>query len=87
MASTWSFDFHARRRLKNQAMLVLSCVVAVAGLGLPIWILYTAIARGIDTFNMAIFTQMTPPPDAAGGLLNAIIGSLMMVGLATLAAS
>lgn len=68
-------------------MLTLASVVAIVSLILPTWILFTAIDRGISTFNAAIFTQMTPPPDAVGGLLNAIVGSLLMVGLATLAAA
>jgi len=81
------FDFQARRNIKNNAMLSLSSGVAALGLMLPIWILYTAVERGIKTFNLDIFTKMTPPPDAAGGLLNAIVGSFLMVGLATLAAA
>ncbi len=87
MSRVLSFDFQARRKFKNKAVLMLSSIVALAGLMLPIWILFTAIDRGMSTFNTAIFTQMTPPPDSSGGLLNAIVGSLLMVGLATLAAS
>ena len=38
---------------------------------------------GIGAIGPAIFTQMTPPPGSNGGLLNAIIGSLIMVAIAT----
>jgi len=51
------------------------------------WILYTLLERGLGGLNLAVFTQMTPPPGSAGGLVNAIFGSLMMVGFATLIAT
>jgi phosphate transport system permease protein len=48
------------------------------------WILWTLISHGLPALNSAVFTQMTPPPGSAGGLLNAISGSLLMTLLGTL---
>ena len=48
------------------------------------WILWTLIIQGIPGISVAMFTQMTPPPGNSGGLLNAIAGSLLMTGIATL---
>src|SRR5262249_13926850 len=42
------------------------------------WILWILIARGFDGIRPAVFTQTTPPPGSKGGLLNAIVGSLLM---------
>jgi phosphate transport system permease protein len=39
---------------------------------------------GISGLSLSVFTQMTPPPGSAGGLANAVFGSVLMVGLATL---
>ncbi|MFZ2990669.1 phosphate ABC transporter permease PstA, partial [Ideonella sp.] len=50
-----------------------------------IWILFDTVHLGIGGINLAVFTEMTPPPQAeTGGLANAIFGSLTMVTLATL---
>jgi phosphate transport system permease protein len=48
------------------------------------WILITLLQYGIPGLSLAIFTQNTPPPGSDGGLINAIIGSLMMTALGTL---
>ena len=55
------------------------CVVS-AGLGLTALalILGALLWSGFSALSLAVFTQMTPPPGAAGGLLNAIFGSLVM---------
>jgi len=44
-------------------------------------ILGALVWQGFGSLNLAVFTQMTPPPGAAGGLLNAIVGSLIMTAL------
>jgi phosphate transport system permease protein len=54
------------------------------GLFWLVWILVVAVHLGLGGLTMATFTQMTPPPEEAGGLLNAIVGSLIMVAMATL---
>jgi len=48
------------------------------------WILAVLVGNGFSALSPALFTQMTPPPGSSGGLLNAIAGSLMIVGTATL---
>jgi phosphate transport system permease protein len=75
---------HARRKRVNALALTLSLAAMAFGLFWLIWILVETVRLGIDGLTMTTFTQMTPPPMDAGGLANAIVGSLMMVGLATL---
>jgi len=53
----------------------------VIGLSLVAIILATLLFEGLRNISPAIFTQMTPPPGADGGLLNAITGSLIMTTL------
>jgi phosphate transport system permease protein len=53
------------------------------GLGWLVLILGALLWQGLGSLSPAIFTEMTPPPGAAGGgLLNAIVGSLLMTALA-----
>ena len=74
-----------RRKIVNNIALALSLAAMVFGLFWLVWILFTTLSLGIGGLSLSLFTQMTPPPDTAGGgLANAIVGSLMMVGLATL---
>lgn len=73
-----------RRRLVNRAALGLSVVAMAFGLFWLAWILFETLRLGLAGMSMAVFTEMTPPPQAeSGGLANAIFGSLVMVGLAT----
>jgi len=53
------------------------------GLVWLIWILWTTLDLGIAGLSLSLFTQMTPPPGSPGGLLNAIVGSAILVGAAT----
>lgn len=76
-----------RRKVMNSVTASLAVITTLCGLALPCWILFTVIYRGFGALNIGLLTQMTPPPDAAGGLLNAIIGTLLMVGLSTLLAA
>ena len=71
-------ELYARRRTTNY--IALTIAVAAAGFGLfwLIAILWTLIYNGLSAVNLAMFTQMTPPPGSAGGLLNAIFGSLVL---------
>lgn len=75
-----------RRRLWAHRMgIALSVLAMVIGISFLGWILMTLLLKGVSAIGPAIFTQMTPAPDSAGGgLLNAIVGSLLMVGAATL---
>ena len=69
---------HRWRALKNQIALVFSGAAALFGLFWLGWILWTTLSRGIGAINWALFSQMTPPPNEVGGLLNAFAGSAMM---------
>jgi len=84
MATVATTKTYARRRTANSVMMTL-CVLA-AGIGL-IWlfvILFQLLWRGVAGLSLDVFTQMTPPPGEAGGLLNPIAGSLLLTGLAVL---
>ena len=74
-----------RRKLTNRIALTLSMAAMAFGLFWLAWILITVLQLGVGGLSLNLFTQMTPPPGATdGGLLNAIVGSAMLVGLATL---
>lgn len=79
-----SMTLYMRRRRRNHAAMVLSCGAAGAGMVALIWILATLVLKGASGVSLAVFTQMTPPPGSAGGLLNAIFGSLIQTLVATL---
>ncbi len=71
-----------RRRAINAAAMVLSLLATVFGLAFLAWIVWTTFSRGISALNLDLFTQMTPPPNEAGGLLNAFFGSAVISALA-----
>ncbi|MBB5751142.1 phosphate ABC transporter permease PstA [Prosthecomicrobium pneumaticum] len=73
---------YATRRLRNLVMMTLCVVSAAIGLGWLLLILGALLYEGFSGLSVAVFTQMTPPPGEAGGLLNAILGSLLMTGIA-----
>ena len=75
-------DLYSRRRLRNRVVLFLSVGATVIGLGWLVLILGTLVYQGLSGLSLAVFTEMTPPPGADGGLLNPIIGSLMLTILA-----
>ena len=77
-------DLRAKRILINKIALTLSLAAMFFGLFWLAWILVTILQLGISGLSVAVFTQNTPPPGSAGGLANAIFGSITMVGLATL---
>lgn len=77
-------ELHKKRKLINKTALCLSLAAMSFGLFWLAWILLTILQLGISGLSLAVFTQMTPPPGSAGGLANAIFGSVVMVGLATL---
>ncbi|TPM98371.1 phosphate ABC transporter permease PstA [Mesorhizobium sp. B2-1-3A] len=71
-------SLHQSRKRKNGVMMTL-CVIA-AGIGLA-WlalILGALLYKGLSGVSLSVFTEMTPPPGDAGGLLNAIYGSIVM---------
>ncbi len=75
---------YLRRRFVNLVALTLSLLTMALGLSVLIWILWSLGAQGLQGLNLSVFTKSTPPPGDKGGLLNAIVGSLMMAGTAIL---
>jgi phosphate transport system permease protein len=75
---------YAIRRHRNTAATALAMAATALGLGWLVLILGTLLWNGFSGLSLSVFTQMTPPPDADGGLLNPIVGSLIMTGLAIL---
>ena len=73
----------ARRKRVNQIALTLAMLAMAFGVFWLIWILWETIRLGIGGLSLTLFSEMTPPPNEAGGLANAIFGSLVMVALAT----
>src|SRR6185369_5476451 len=67
-------------RRRSTSKVFMSLCVGSAGLGLTMLaiILGTLIYKGVAGLNLAVFTEMTPPPGEEGGLLNAIFGSVVM---------
>ena len=74
---------YAQRKRVNQVALTLSLAAMAFGVFWLIWILWETITLGIGGLSLALFSEMTPPPNEAGGIANAIFGSLIMVALAT----
>ena len=75
---------YARRRRRNGIMMGLSLAATLLGLGWLVAILSVLLWEGFSGLSLAVFTEMTPPPGASGGLLNPIVGSLILTGLAVL---
>jgi phosphate transport system permease protein len=77
-------DLRRQRKIINGLALGLSLVAMVFGLFWLCWILLTVLQLGVSGLSFGLFTMMTPAPQSTGGLANAIVGSLITVGLATL---
>ena len=75
---------YARRRLSNYLVVGLSLAATAFGLLFLVFVLGTLLANGLGALSLTLFTQATPPPGSAGGLINAIFGSLAMTVIATL---
>lgn len=74
---------YSKRKLVNQVALVLALLAMAFGIFWLMWILWETIRLGVSGLSMSLFTEMTPPPNEAGGISNAIYGSFVMVMLAT----
>jgi phosphate transport system permease protein len=70
------------RRARNALAMGLSFAATLFGLGWLVLILGALLWEGFSGLSVQVFTEMTPPPGAAGGLLNPIVGSLIMTVLA-----
>jgi len=78
-------QLYRRRRWANTQGLILSMSAMAVGLAVLLWILFVLFSNGLAAIDWNMFTQDTPAPGSeGGGLRNAIIGSLMMVGLSVL---
>ncbi|CAA0107786.1 Phosphate transport system permease protein PstA [Starkeya nomas] len=72
----------ARRRATDYAVKAISTGFAALSLVFLAWILWTLLSRGLPALGPHVFTKITAPPGAGGGLLNAIVGSLIQIGVA-----
>ena len=73
--------YEARRR-RNVVAKSLALAATIFGLAWLVLILAVLLWEGFSGLSLAVFTQMTPPPGSAGGLLNPIMGSLIMTTIA-----
>ena len=73
---------YAMRRARNTILMTLSIAATVVGLGWLVLVLGALLWNGFSSLSLQVFTEMTPPPGSAGGLLSPIVGSLMMTGVA-----
>ncbi len=86
-ADTFKSDnpIYLRRLLKHRIGIALSVAAMAFGISFLLWILAVLFINGLGAIDLAMFTQTTPAPGSeGGGLMNAIVGSLLMVGTATL---
>jgi len=75
---------YRKRLLRHRIGMALSVLAMSIGLAVLLWILSTLLIKGFGGISVAMFTADTPAPGSeGGGLLNAIVGSLMMVALST----
>ena len=81
MATTVNNSLYAGRRRRNFVMMALAWAATLFGLGWLVLILGALLWEGFSGLSLKVFTEMTPTPGADGGLLNPIIGSLIMTGL------
>jgi phosphate transport system permease protein len=84
MADARNNVLYASRRLRNTVAKTLAYAATAFGLGWLILILGVLLMHGLSGLSLDVLTQDTPPPGSAGGLLNAIAGSLVMTTLAVI---
>jgi phosphate transport system permease protein len=77
-------SLYRRRLFINRFNLVMSLATMAFGMVFLFWILAVLFVRGFEALSPTLFTEMTPPPGSRGGLANAIFGSVIIVGVATL---
>jgi len=75
---------YRRRRRLNRVLLALSWGMLLSGLFWLCWIVITLVIKGGGALSLTLLSESTPPPGANGGLLNAILGSVMMATVGTL---
>ena len=84
MADVAATPRYRRRRWRDRLATALSIGAAAFGLTWLVLILLVLVVKGVGGLSLAVFTEMTPPPGGTGGLLNPIIGSLILTALAVL---
>ena len=85
MLTNFNQQLYNRRRRANAQGLILSMAAMALGLAVLLWILFVLLSNGLAAVDWNMFTKDTPAPGSeGGGLRNAIVGSLMMVGLSVL---
>jgi len=77
-------SLYDNRRRRNKIAMTLSLLATVFGAGWLVLILSVLLWEGFSGLSLAVFTEMTPPPGADGGLLNPIVGSLILTILAVI---
>ena len=81
-------SIYRRRTIVNKVGMSLSSIAMLGGLLGLAWILWTLFYNGFSALDLNFFTQSTPAPGSpGGGMANAIVGSLLMVGASTLVAT
>ena len=83
-AISLSNPIYKRRQVFNRLMLGVSFAALIFGLFWLFWIIWTLIEKGSSAMGWSLLLESTPPPGGEGGLLNAIVGSVMMAGVGTL---
>jgi phosphate transport system permease protein len=76
-------NLYRKRLFVNRFNLVMSLGTMAFGMAFLLWILAVLFYNGFAALSPSLFVQMTPPPGSAGGLANAIFGSVVIVGVAT----
>jgi len=82
MAHSINSSLYAARQRNNSIAKILALAATLFGLGWLVLILGVLLWNGFGGLSVAVFTEMTPPPGQAGGLLNPIMGSLVLTALA-----
>src|SRR5215813_713531 len=75
-------SLYQSRRRRNGLAVIFALGATAFGLGWLVWVLGTLLWEGFSGLSLRTFTEMTPPPGSAGGLLNPIFGSLVLTTLA-----
>jgi len=84
MALSPANPVYAARRRRNTAAVGLAVAATLFGLAWLVFILAELLWKGFSGLNLAVFTEMTPPPGGSGGLLNPIAGSLVLTFVAVI---
>jgi phosphate transport system permease protein len=71
-------SLYFRRRAVNRLSMILSIAATLFGVFWLSWILWTLLSNGLPWLNADVFTRITPPPGSSGGLINAIVGSMLL---------